>query len=199
MKLLIISGTPKKDGLCFSLAEAAFAAAETAGADAELVKLGEYKLAPCAMCGEGWGTCSGKHRCEFGKEDGFDELQSKCAEADAFVYVTPVYWSEVSETLKLFFDKLRRCEATKQWGGDKTEVSILSGKPSILVVSAGGGGGGIVTALAQMERAVGHMGGDAMPRERKGIFDYVAVNRWNQDFKREALKASVTLLVKTLI
>jgi hypothetical protein len=65
-----------------------------------------------------------------------------------------------------------------------------------MVAVAGGGGGGIVTTFADIERAISQMGGDEWPRERAGIFDYIAVNRWNQDYKRETLKAAITTMAE---
>ena len=35
------------------------------------------------------------------------------------------------------------------------------------------------------------MGGDSWPRYSKGICDFIAVNRWNQEYKREALKSAI--------
>jgi hypothetical protein len=64
-----------------------------------------------------------------------------------------------------------------------------------LVANAGGGGGGIVSCFAQMEKALQHMGADSWPREKAGIFDFIAVNRWNRHYKREALKKSVEAMV----
>jgi multimeric flavodoxin WrbA len=197
MKILIISGTPKQDGICDSLVKTALAAANESGVEPEAIKLAEYNLPHCKMCGDGWGICFGKHECEFGGD--FNMLQEKCREADAFIYITPVYWSEVSETLKLFLDKLRRCQATKQWNkDDKSGGSFIAGKPSILVANAGGGGGGIINTLDQMERAIAHMGGNSQPRGNRGVYDYIAVNRWNQEYKRESLKAAVKSMIKSL-
>jgi len=193
MKLLIISGTPKKDGLSVSLAAAACEAAKNQGAEAEIIQL--TGLSACRMCGDGWGTCNREHRCEFGDADGFTGFQEKIRWADGFVLVTPVYWGEVSEGMKVFLDKLRRCEATKQWGKDSGS-SYFVGKSSILVASAGGGGGGISSTFVQMERAISHMGGNTYPYDVYGFFDYIAVNRWNQDYKREALMDAVVALVK---
>ena len=115
MKILIISGTPKKDGICRSLVTAAATAAADVGAETEIVDLAKYKLTSCRMCGDGWGICYSEHFCEFGEKDGFNELQNKIHRADALVYITPVYWGEVSEAFKIFLDKLRRCQATKRW------------------------------------------------------------------------------------
>jgi len=191
MKILIINGTPKLDGVCYSFVETAEDAAKELGVDFETIRLSSERIKKCLMCDGGWGICFNKHVCIFGEKDGFGNLQQKVREASLLVFITPVYWGEVSEELKLFLDKLRRCEATKQWDKDAGQISFLKGKGTILVASAGGGGGGILTTLQQLERAVEHMGGDAQPREEVGIFDYLAVNRWNQEYKRQALKLAI--------
>jgi len=185
MKLLIVSGTPKSDGLCQSLVAAAETAARSA--EVETVKLSDYRLQGCRMCGDGWGDCNKTHRCAHGDEDGFNGLQEKCRDADAFVWITPVYWGETSEAMKCFPDRLRRCQATKQWSNEKNDKSFLEGKTFIVVASAGGSGNGIVNAFSQMERAVSHMKGS--------VYDFIGVNRWNQAYKREALKEAVASLI----
>ena len=192
-KILIVNATPKNDGLCYSFVETAKEAADSLGLDSEIIRLAGLGLKKCIMCHDGWGICFKEHRCAFGGQDGFNDVQQKIAEADAFVYVTPVYWGEISEELKIFWDKLRRCETTKKWNGKEDIVSFHKNKPSIIVASAGGGGGGIVSTFVSMERAVdqlgehtGHQNGTA------GVFDYIAVNRWNQVYKREALKAAIS-------
>lgn len=199
MKLLIISGTPKMDGITYSFVEAAEEAAKSANANAEVIRLAGVNLNKCKMCADGWGICFKEHYCAFGDTDGFNNLQKKVRDADAFVYITPVYWGEVSEELKIFVDKLRRCQATKKWDGREGVVSFHKGKPSIIVAVAGGGGGGIVSTFENMERAIFHMEGDALPRENSGIFDFIAVNRWNQAYKRDALKIAVAEMVKQIM
>ena len=195
MKLLIISGTPKTDGLTYSFVETAEKAAEELGVDVEVLRLSGLNLSKCRMCDDGWGVCFSEHYCIFGEKDGFSELQKKVHAADAYVYITPVYWGEVSEETKIFLDKLRRCEATKQWDSREEQVSLHRGKPSIVVAAAGGGGGGIISTFADYERAIQQMGGDEWPRESSGIFDWIAVNRWNQVYKREALRAAIKAMV----
>jgi len=192
MKLLIISGTPNKDGLCQSLVTAASETAAAGGADVTIVNLAGYSLLQCKMCGGGWGKCLSENRCEYGGEDGFDDIQKQCAEADAFVFVTPVYYREPSEAFKTFLSRIRRCESTKN--EKNGNVSSFVNKPTILVAAAGGGVGMII-ALAEMERALDHMGGVQNPPARNGIFDYIAVNSWNQEYKRDTLRASVAALV----
>ena len=191
MKLLIINATPKTDGITYSFVQQANQTASELGIDAHEIRLADEKLKKCIMCHTGWGVCFHEHRCLFGEQDGFTALQKLVQEADAFVYITPVYWGEVSEELKLFLDKLRRCEATKQWNQKNPGTSFHKNKPSILVANAGGGGGGILSSLQVIERAISQMGGDEWPRESAGIFDYIPVNRWNQAYKREALHAAI--------
>jgi multimeric flavodoxin WrbA len=194
MNLLIISGTPKTEGVTYSFVEKAKKTADELGIEAEVLRLSCKNLSKCRMCDDGWGVCFYEHTCKFGDADGFNELQKKVQNADAFIYLTPVYWGEISEELKIFMDKLRRCQATKQWDSRENEVSFHKGKPSILVAVAGGGGGGCSSTFADLERAISQMSGDEWPREYAGIFDYIAVNRWNQEYKREALKSAITTM-----
>lgn len=191
MKILIVNGTPKEDGVCYSFVTAAEEASAEAKVEFETVRLSSEKLEKCIMCDGGWGICFNKHVCIFGETDGFNTLQQKVKDASLIIYITPVYWGEISEEMKIFLDRLRRCEATKQWDAREEEISFHKETGSILVASAGGGGGGTLTALEQLERAVVQMGGDEWPREQVGIFDRISVNRWNQVYKRETLKEAI--------
>jgi multimeric flavodoxin WrbA len=177
MKYLIVSGNPKKHGLCHSIVEAVKQGAEKGGADTELVTV--EKLGRCRVCGEGWGICQELHRCVFGN-DGFDEVQEKIRQADLLCFITPVYWEEMTETLKNFFDRFRRCEA--DFLATPGRPPTLKGKQVLLVASPGGSGNGGPACLSQMDRFCRHTGAV--------IFDYISVNRWNKDYKREAAFAA---------
>jgi multimeric flavodoxin WrbA len=178
MKYLIITGNPKKDGLCHAEEEELIKGAKDGGAEVET--LGAGKIERCHVCGDGWGSCRSEHRCSFGS-DGFNEAQEKVKQADAFCFITPVYWGEMAEGLKSFFDRLRRCEATKQFEG-KASDSAFAGKQVLLVASPGGSGNGCLSCLEQMDRFCRHTG--AL------IFDYIGVNRWNHDYKKKAIYAA---------
>lgn len=167
MKFCIVSGNPKRDGLCFSIMDEVASGAGDGGAETRV--LSAAGMGKCRCCGNGWGTCREDNRCSFGG-DGFDDARETIANADTLCFITPVYWGEMSEDLKCFFDRLRRCEF-----GDN---GALAGKPVLLVASAGGSGGGILTCLQQMERFCRHTGAE--------IFDYVGVNRWNGEYKKKA-------------
>lgn len=178
MNMLIISGTPKNEGLCASLVAAA---KEAGGEDASVVSLSKIKMEGCLNCNDGWGTCLDSHTCVI--RDDFNALKNSLAGYDCFAFITPVYWGEVSEKMKHFIDRLRRCEAVRR------DENVMKGKRCLLVASAGGSGGGILTCLEQMQRAVLPMGAQ--------IYDYIGVNRWNSEYKREALvKAVASMLGK---
>jgi multimeric flavodoxin WrbA len=178
MKFLVITGNPKQRGLCHAVAEEIIAGAGEGGAEVETFKVD--KLDRCHVCGEGWGTCREQHRCVYG-DDGFNNAQGLVKSADAFCFITPVYWGEMAEGLKCFFDRLRRCEATKQFGGHAAD-SVFAGKQVLLVASPGGSGNGALSCLEQMDRFCRHTGAV--------IFDYISINRWNSDYKKQAVRAA---------
>jgi multimeric flavodoxin WrbA len=178
MKFLVITGNPKQRGLCQSLAEEIVAGAKEGGAEVETLKVD--KLDRCHVCGEGWGTCREQHRCVYG-DDGFNLAQEQVKGADALCFITPVYWGEMAEGLKCFFDRLRRCEASKQFTGNGAD-SVFAGKQVLLVASPGGSGNGALSCLEQMDRFCRHTGAV--------IFDYISINRWNSDYKKQAAHAA---------
>jgi multimeric flavodoxin WrbA len=180
MKILLITGTPKQEGLSCSCVEAAEKGVHTAGAELEIIRLCDLNLEPCHICGDGWGSCIGSKLCTYG-DDGFSELQIKVGACDALIIQTPVYWGEMTEKLKSFTDRLRRCEAL-------SGKSVLDGKKVLLIAAPGGSGNGGITCLAQMERFVQHMHGQ--------VFDYVLVNRWNREYKLSAIEAASNALAR---
>ncbi len=185
MKTLIISGSPKIEGHCAELAEIAVNAARRAGAEYELLCVDELQLEACRMCGDGWGICRDEFRCAFG-EDGLDRVQELLAWAEALVMITPVYWWECSDGMKVFMDRVRRCEGSRMFH-NLNDQSLLWQKPCIMVASAGGSGNGTLTALEQMDRFVYHCGGL--------FYDHIAINRWTFEYKKQAVDAAVYKLL----
>ena len=169
MKIVVLEGNPKNTGLCMELTNCLVRGAEDGGA--KVSRINTLMIERCRMCGTGEGICNTESVCAFG-EDGFDEAQAEVRSADAFIIVSPVYFFEVTECLKSFIERLRRCE--KIWGRSKG----LAGKPVILAASAGDSGKGVLNALSQMERLCDHTGAK--------VLDFIAVNRWNREHKFKA-------------
>ena len=109
-------------------------------------------------------------------------MHERFATADAYGLVTPVYYGDLSESVKAFTDRLRRCEAPKR------EASSAKGKPVLLVAAAGGGGGGAITCLHSLDRWVQHM------RARR--FDTIAVTRWSRAYKLDAIREAGKAMVE---
>jgi multimeric flavodoxin WrbA len=177
MNFLIISGNPKKGGLCQSVIDKIATGAKDGGAEVSILET--YGMACCRICGDGWGICKKEHRCAFG-EDGFNDAQATVRAADKICIVTPVYWWDVSESLKNFLDRFRRCEF-----GEK---GALAGKQALLVASPGGTGNGMLEALTQMRCLCQHT--------QAVVFDFISINRWNCDYKREAAYAAARAMAE---
>ncbi len=143
MKILAIQSSPNQDGLTSRLAQAALAGAGAEGAEVDLVHLNALNIRPCQACGNGWGQCGKLYQCVH--QDDFEQLRAKIMAADGLVFSTPVYFHDLSESAKIFLDRLRRCE----W--PQREQSKLRGKPVVGIAAAGGSGNGAVNGARNLE------------------------------------------------
>ncbi|MFC1996331.1 flavodoxin family protein [Chloroflexota bacterium] len=182
MRVLIFSSSPNTDGLTAACATAALEGVQQAGGVAEEIRINDLNIKSCEACDDGWGTCRDDHLCNV--LDDFQALHERTLKADAYVFVTPVYWGDLSESMKAFTDRLRRCEAPR---GDE---SGLCQKPVIMVAAAGGSGNGMITCLASLERWIQHV------RARKS--DFIPVNRWNREYKLETIRSASDAMIKSL-
>jgi multimeric flavodoxin WrbA len=182
MKVLIVTSTPNKDGLTAACGEAARQGVIDGGSRARLINLNDHQILRCAVCDNGWGPCLQKHSCRL--EDDFDELRRMFDEAEGLAWVTPVYFGETSEAMKAFFDRLRRCEATKQSGAK----SVVDGKPVVCVAAAGGSGNGAVHCLAELERLARQL--HASP------FDFVPVTQKTREYQTETIHDALAAMCK---
>lgn len=100
MKVLLLNGSPKKDGnTAFALAQMAEVFAEQ-GIDAEVIHVGSQPVRGCMACG----GCYSSGRCIF--DDLVNETASKFREADGMVAASPVYYASANATLIAFLDRL---------------------------------------------------------------------------------------------
>lgn len=182
MNVLILTSSPNVEGLTAACGNAAKAGVEKAGAVATLVNLNKFSIGNCHACGNGWGTCRAEHSCQV--KDDFQELHASLEGYDAFIMVTPVYWGDMSESAKAFFDRVRRNEALKK---DKT---FFEGKPVIAIAAAGGSGNGLTSCLTSLERVFLHL--------RAVKFDLLGITQKNRGYKldtiHEAAREMVTYL-----
>lgn len=72
--------------------------------------------------------------------DDFNEIYITMNEYDGYIFVTPVYFWEMSESAKTFFDRLKRCDVFN-------DNSKIKGKKFISIACAGGSGNGTENTL----------------------------------------------------
>jgi multimeric flavodoxin WrbA len=173
MKTILICGSRNPDGQTAQAAGAVMKGLAKAGASAEQVFLPALNIERCRQCDDdGWGLCRKQGNCVI--EDDFSGLVEKIRQADAVVFATPVYYSDLSESLYAFTDRLRRI--CMHHAG---QVSIKS-KPAIGVCVAGGSGGGSVTCCVSLEKVMTYCGLD--------VVDMISVRRQNLQAKLPALE-----------
>jgi len=179
MEIMIFTSSPNANGLTASCGEQARIGTEKAGADVQIVDLNEKNIRHCQACEQGWGICRTENRCIIENDD-FNKIHQSMADMAGFIIITPVYWWDMSESAKVFFDRLRRCEAFNK-------NSCVAGKPFICIAAAGGTGNGCVSCLAVMEKLVDHMNGDK--------FDFIHIIQKNKEFKLETIGHSAKAMV----
>ena len=166
MKVIAIQSSPNYEGLTSNLAQAVLKGAEEHGGTIELVHLNDLNIKTCIACEGGWGKCRTEGACIL--EDDFQALREKITKADSLIFATPVYWGDLSESAKIFLDRLRRVERGQ-------DFKTFNGKKVIGITSAGGTGRGAVRALYHLEDYLRRLGFE--------IFDLVSVTRFSKDHK----------------
>lgn len=100
MKVLMINGSPRKDGntsVALKELEKTFL---QEGIETETVQIGTQAVRGCIACG----TCAEKGSCVF--DDMVNELAPKFEEADGLVVASPVYYASANASLIACLDRL---------------------------------------------------------------------------------------------
>lgn len=172
MHAMIINGARNHKGQTAKATKAFAAGWKRGGNTVEEVFLPEMAIERCRQCNaDGWGLCRSKER-RCAMEDDFAPLVKKLRKANVAVFATPVYFSDLSESMKAFLDRLRRI-AFKWEGG-----TIMSGKRAVGICVAGGGGGGAPMCSMLLQRTLDTIGFDVVdmvPARRQNLATKVAV------------------------
>ena len=180
MKIVLLVGSRNPQGQTARAAQALLEGARAAGAQADLRLLPVQKIERCRQCNDdGWGLCRGAGKCVIA--DDFAGLVDGVRAADVAVFVTPVYFSDLSESLRAFLDRLRRI--TRH---DSAKAGI-TGKRAVGVCVAGGGGGGAPSCSVSLDKALATIGFD--------VVDIVAARRQNLPHKLDVLRSTGAWLV----
>lgn len=87
--------------------------------DVHVIDLSELSLNFCTGCL----ICDTENKCCI--DDGMSTLMDRIAEADGFIFASPVRWSLMSGELKTFFDRLNPFAATETLCGKKAILFVV--------------------------------------------------------------------------
>lgn len=124
MKVMLVNGSPHKNGCTHrALAEVA-AALDTNGIESEIFWIGAKPAAGCMACGR----CRETGACIF--NDAVNEFRARAELADGFVFGAPVHYSHAASSLMGFMDRLFYSN------GKAGAADVLSFKPAAAIASA---------------------------------------------------------------
>ena len=131
-KILVLSGSPKKDGNTAALVDWFSQGARSKGARVEVVRTAslKYKSTGCVSCR----SCQKIDKYECIIEDEAKPVLARMAGVDVIVMATPLYFFGASAQLKLVFDRMFSLYKWDNQSG--TMETPLKGKTFVLIASA---------------------------------------------------------------
>lgn len=96
MKVLLISGSPRREGNTFRALTEVANALRTEGVESEIVQLGTQPVRGCIACAQC--KAKGENRCVF-DDDICNRVSAKMQECDALIVGSPVYYGQPNGTL----------------------------------------------------------------------------------------------------
>lgn len=123
MRVLLVNGSPHKEGCTYTALSAVADALAAEGIDPQIFWIGTKALSGCIACK----TCVQKKVCVF--DDKVNEFLNIAGEYDGFVFGTPVHWAAAGGAITSFLD--RAFYADVCGGGNRFLL-----KPAAAVMSA---------------------------------------------------------------
>lgn len=124
MKVLLVNGSPHKNGSTNRALEEVAATLNKNGVETEIFWIGNRALSGCIACK----TCVKTGKCVF--DDVVNECRQKALAADGFIFGTPVHYAAASGAMTAFMDRLFYSE----FCGNQNKAFYL--KPAAAVVVA---------------------------------------------------------------
>ena len=189
MQIMVLSGSRNREGKTARAIEAIRKGVAAAGGSSECLFLTEANLERCRQCDkDGWGQCRREGTCII--EDDFASIVAKIQQADVLVFANPVYFGDLSESLRGFLDRLRRTLFHKMVAAGRVGPGPFPpsrGTPAIGLCYAGGSGNGAPNCCASLERVLQTCGFD--------IVDMIPARRQNLEAKLPGLELTGRWLV----
>lgn len=117
-KIVVLTGSPRKDGNSSSMADSFVKAAEGRGFDVARFDANEMNIGCCQACD---GCFGGDFACIF--DDDFNRIAADIEESIGIVFVSPVYWYTFSAQIKAVIDKFYSfCVGGKNFASKKSAL-----------------------------------------------------------------------------
>ena len=100
-KIVVITGSPRKNGNSFAMTDAFIKAAEEKGHSVIRFDTAMMNVGGCHACETCYKT---EKACSF--DDDFNTIAPAILEADAVVFTMPVYWYSIPAQIKCILDKM---------------------------------------------------------------------------------------------
>lgn len=123
MKVLLVNGSPHKNGCTYTALGAVGDALNQNGVSTDLFWIGTKPIGGCIGCHQ----CAKLDKCVF--EDKVNEFLSIAGDYDGYVFGTPVHWGAAAGNMTSFLDRVFYADLNA--GGDRFRL-----KPAAAVVSA---------------------------------------------------------------
>lgn len=124
MKVLLVNGSPHRNGCVYTALSEVAAALESQGIETDIFHIGVKPVRGCTACGK----CDELGRCVF-TDDICNELAARMAAADGIVIGSPVFYAGPSGALCALLDRVFFSSS-----------HLFTGKPAAAVVSCRRGG-----------------------------------------------------------
>ena len=98
MKVLLVNGSPHKEGCTYTALCEVEKALKQEGIETEIFWIGNKPISGCIGCR----TCVSKKSCVF--DDVVNEFVSKATDVDGFVFGTPVHYASASGAMTSFIE-----------------------------------------------------------------------------------------------
>ena len=123
MKVLLVNGSPHKEGCTYTALAEVGNALNQSGIDTDVFWIGSKPLSGCIACK----SCIQKNRCVF--DDAVNDFLELAGDYDGFIFGTPVHWAGASGAITSFLDRV--FYADLNGGGNRFLL-----KPAAVVMSA---------------------------------------------------------------
>ncbi len=123
MKVLLVNGSPHKEGCTYTALTEVASALNDNGVNTDMFWIGNKPLSGCIACK----SCIQKYACAF--NDKVNEFLGLAGDYDGFVFGTPVHWAGASGAITSFLDRV--FYADLNGGGNRFLL-----KPAAAVMSA---------------------------------------------------------------